>query len=79
MTRTDSWGIRSGPQRKPPTLSAISDAIYPEYLENLRVLDEHEAAAHEAAMRGTGMHTWRPSEAIAGPVETRPCVYAGAA
>jgi hypothetical protein len=25
---------------------------YPECLENLRVLDEHEAAAHEAAMRG---------------------------
>ena len=25
---------------------------YPECLENLRVLDEHETAAHEAAMRG---------------------------
>ena len=25
---------------------------YPECLENLRVLDAHEAAAHEAAMRG---------------------------
>jgi hypothetical protein len=25
---------------------------YPECLENLRVLDEHEEAAHEAAMRG---------------------------
>jgi hypothetical protein len=25
---------------------------YPECLENLRVLDEHEAAAEEAAMRG---------------------------
>jgi hypothetical protein len=25
---------------------------YPECLENLRILDEHEAAAHEAAMRG---------------------------
>jgi hypothetical protein len=25
---------------------------YPECLENLRVLNEHEAAAHEAAMRG---------------------------
>jgi len=25
---------------------------YPECLDNLRVLDEHETAAHEAAMRG---------------------------
>jgi hypothetical protein len=25
---------------------------YPECLENLRILDEHETAAHEAAMRG---------------------------
>jgi hypothetical protein len=25
---------------------------YPECLENLRVLEEHEKAAHEAAMRG---------------------------
>jgi hypothetical protein len=25
---------------------------YPECLENLRALDEHETAAHEAAMRG---------------------------
>jgi hypothetical protein len=25
---------------------------YPECLENLRVLDQHETAAHEAAMRG---------------------------
>ncbi len=25
---------------------------YPECLENLRALDEHEEAAHEAAMRG---------------------------
>jgi hypothetical protein len=25
---------------------------YPECLENLRVLDEHETAAHKAAMRG---------------------------
>ena len=25
---------------------------YPECLENLRVLDEHETVAHEAAMRG---------------------------
>ena len=25
---------------------------YPECLENLRVLDEHETATHEAAMRG---------------------------
>jgi hypothetical protein len=25
---------------------------YPECLENLRVLDEHETASHEAAMRG---------------------------
>jgi hypothetical protein len=25
---------------------------YPECLENLRVLDEHEEAAHEAAMAG---------------------------
>jgi len=25
---------------------------YPECLENLRVLDEHEETAHEAAMRG---------------------------
>jgi hypothetical protein len=25
---------------------------YPECLENLRILDEHEMAAHEAAMRG---------------------------
>jgi hypothetical protein len=25
---------------------------YPECLENVRVLDEHETAAHEAAMRG---------------------------
>lgn len=25
---------------------------YPECLENVRILDEHETAAHEAAMRG---------------------------
>lgn len=25
---------------------------YPECLENLRILEEHEMAAHEAAMRG---------------------------
>jgi len=31
---------------------ALSRRNYAECLENLRVLDQHETAAHEAAMRG---------------------------
>jgi hypothetical protein len=44
---------------------------YPECLENLRALDQYEEEAHQAATRGVGMDTSRPSEAIAGPVEMR--------
>lgn len=51
---------------------------YPECLENLRALDEYEEQAHRAAMRSViAMDTLRPSETIAGPVETRPCGFGG--
>ncbi len=51
---------------------------YPECLENLRVLDEHETAVHKAAMRGERTLTWCPSEAICELVGTRPCGFVGA-
>jgi hypothetical protein len=37
---------------EPPRLYATSGATIPECLENPRVLDEHETAAHEAALLG---------------------------
>ncbi len=51
---------------------------FPECLENLRALDEHEEAAHRAAMAGDrDTLTWTLSEAIAELVETRPWRYVG--
>lgn len=51
---------------------------YPECLEALRVLGEHETAAHEAAMRGERDAYLEPSEAICELVGTRPCGFVGA-
>jgi hypothetical protein len=50
----------------------------PEVLENTSVLEPHEEAAHQAAMRGAMRSlTWRLSELTAGPGDTRPCGFVG--
>jgi hypothetical protein len=50
----------------------------PEVLENTSVLEPHEEAAHtRPPCAVTRSPTWRPSEAIAGPAETRPCAFVG--
>jgi hypothetical protein len=51
---------------------------YPECLENLRVLDEHETAAHEAAMHGERDAYLEALRAICELVGTGPCGFVGA-
>jgi hypothetical protein len=69
--------IRDLDSRPPKTYLLKLGRNYPECLGNLRVLDKHEMAAHEAAMRGIGTLTWRPSEAISELVGTRRCGFVG--
>jgi hypothetical protein len=47
----EPWDIEWAAERAAEALRYLG-RNYPECLENLRVLDEHEAAANEAAMRG---------------------------
>jgi len=49
--RTEPWDTEWAAQKAADALRYLG-RNYPECLENLRVLDEHETAAHEAAMRG---------------------------
>jgi hypothetical protein len=48
---TEPWDIEWAAEKAAQALRYLG-RDYPECLENLRVLDEHEMAAHEAAMRG---------------------------
>ena len=47
----EPWNTQWAAQKAAEVLRYLG-RNYPECLENLRVLDEHEAAAHEAAMAG---------------------------
>ena len=47
----EPWDIEWAAERAAEALRYLG-RNYPECLENLRVLDEHETAANEAAMRG---------------------------
>ena len=47
----DAWDTEWAAEKAAEALRYLG-RNYPECLENLRVLDEHETAAHEAAMRG---------------------------
>jgi hypothetical protein len=47
----ESWNTEWAAQKAAEVLRYLG-RNYPECLENLRVLDEHEAAAHEAAVAG---------------------------
>ena len=47
----EPWDTEWAAARAAETLRYLG-RNYPECLENLRILDEHEAAANEAAMRG---------------------------
>jgi hypothetical protein len=47
----EPWDTEWTAERAAEALRYLS-RNYPECLENLRALDEHEEAAHEAAMRG---------------------------
>ncbi len=49
----EPWDIEWAAQKAAEALRYLG-RNYPECLENLRVLDEHETAAHEAAMAGDG-------------------------
>ena len=51
MTRTVPWNTEWAAQKAAEALRYLGRNC-PECLENPRVLDEHETAAHEAAMRG---------------------------
>jgi hypothetical protein len=47
----EPWDCEWAAERAAEALRYLGHS-FPECLENLRVLDEHETAAHEAAMRG---------------------------
>jgi hypothetical protein len=47
----DAWDTEWAAEKAAEALRYLG-RNYPECLENLRILDEHETAAHEAAMRG---------------------------
>jgi hypothetical protein len=47
----EPWDVEWAEERAAEALRYLG-RNYPESLENLRVLDEHETAANEAAMRG---------------------------
>jgi hypothetical protein len=47
----DAWDTEWAAEKAAEALRYLG-RNYPECLENLRVLDEHETAAYEAAMRG---------------------------
>ena len=47
----DAWDTEWAAERAAEALRYLGRS-YPECLENLRILHEHETAAHEAAMRG---------------------------
>ena len=49
-TGVERWDTEWAAQKAAEALRYLG-RNYPECLENLRVLDEHEEAAHEAAMR----------------------------
>jgi hypothetical protein len=50
-TRVEPWDTEWAAQKAAEALRYLG-RNYPESLENLRALDEHEEAANEAAMRG---------------------------
>jgi hypothetical protein len=69
----EPWDTEWAAQRAADALCYLGRRA-PEVLENSAVLDPHKEAAHQAAMRGEeAAPSWRPSETIAGPAETRPC------
>lgn len=50
-TRAETWDTEWAAAKAADALRYLR-RNYPECFENLRVLDEHETAAHEVAMRG---------------------------
>jgi hypothetical protein len=48
----EPWDTEWAAEKAAEALLRYLGRNYPECVENLRVLDEHETAAHEAAMRG---------------------------
>jgi hypothetical protein len=50
-TRVERWDTEWAAARAADTLRYLG-RNYPECLENLRILDNHETAAHEAALLG---------------------------
>ena len=51
LVAAERWDTECATQKAAEALRYLG-RNYPECLENLRALDEHEGAAHEAAMRG---------------------------
>lgn len=51
LVGVETWDTEWAAERAAEALRYLG-RNYPECLANLRVLDEHETAAHEAAMRG---------------------------